>query len=109
MHESEIILNLKAADPSISDDALEQHMFAMLDAVEEHVESALGPVVAVDFDHRAIELAFSLCHETQSDAQQVITDALRAIESKTPIAIVESTSRIGRPPRDEQSATYALA
>lgn len=107
MYESEIILKLTTSNPSLDESALEDHMFAVLDAVEEHAESALGPVVAVDFDEKTIELAFSLCHNAQSEAQQVVSDVLKVIEAHTPVSFGETTSHVGKP-ADEHSGNYSL-
>lgn len=108
MHESEIILRLTTTDSSIDDTTLEEHMFAVLDAVEQYAESALGPVVAVDFDDRSIELAFSLCHQTQSEAQRVVSDVFKVIEANTPVSFGETTAHVGKPAPEEHAGDLAL-
>ncbi|HEV3002412.1 MAG TPA: hypothetical protein VGW75_16840 [Solirubrobacteraceae bacterium] len=108
MHESEIILKLSTENPAVDDETLEEHMFAVLHAVEEYADSALGPVVAVDFDNRTIELAFSLLHDTQSQAQKIVSDVLKVIEAHTPVSFGETTTHVGKPPHEEHSGDLAL-
>lgn len=104
MHESDIIIHLTANNPAISDDQLEEHMFEVLAAVEEHAADAVeGVVVAVDFDRRDIELAFSMCHETQSQAQRTVADVLTLIETHTPVTFRASDAAVRSASGDERS------
>jgi hypothetical protein len=78
-------------------------MFAVLDAVETYAgETAEG---AVNFDTRAIELAFSLCHETQSEAQRKVADVFSLIETHTPVAFGASEASVRHQGREERLLT----
>lgn len=104
MHESEIIIHLTANDPAISNDALEDHMFEVLAAVEQHADDAVeGVVVAVDFDKREIELAFSMCHKTQAEAQQIVANVFNVIETHTAVSFRRSDVAVRSHADDEQS------
>ena len=102
MHESEIIVYLTATDPTIPNEVLETHMFEVLEIVESHADAADGAVVAVDFDKHQIELAFSLCHETQSQAQRTIADVLSLIETHTSVKHDASFASVRSQHQDEE-------
>jgi hypothetical protein len=109
MRESEVVVQLMAANPEIPDESLEEHMFAVLEAVEQHAaDIALGPVVAVDFDAHAIELAFCVCHRTQADAQQKIADVMAVVEQHTPVKFGSSNATVNEP-NQADSRPVALA
>ena len=104
MHESDIIIHLTAQDPAISDDQLEDHMFEVLSTVEDHAPDAVeGVVTAVDFGKRHIELAFSLSHETQSQAQRMVADVLSLIEARTPVTFRASDAAVRSASGDDRS------
>lgn len=104
MHESEIIIHLTANDPAISNDGLEDHMFAVLAAVEEYADDAVeGVVVAVDFDKREIELVFSMCHKTQSEAQQIVANVFSLIETHTAVSFRAHDTAVRSQVGDEHS------
>lgn len=108
MRESEIILHLSAANDQIADETLEEHMFEVLQAVEDHASDiALGAVTAVDFDNHAIELAFSLCHDTQSEAQRKIADVLSVVEQNTPIKFGAADTHVRAQDRADESLALA--
>ena len=68
-HEYETIVTLTATEP-VSRERLEDDMFAVLDAVEEHAaDIALGPVVGAHFGQSAIELAYTVLANSQAEAR----------------------------------------
>lgn len=104
MNESQVVIWLAATDEEASEELLEEHMFAVLEAVEEYAtDTAEGPVVAVDFDKRAIELAFSLNHETQSEAQRKIAEVLQVVERHTPVSFEGTDSSVRKNDADDRS------
>ena len=104
MYESDIIIHLTSTDTTISNDALEEHMFEVLEAVEQHASDPVeGVVVAVDFTRRDIELAFSLSHETQSEAQRIIADVLSLIEVHTSVSFGATDSAVRGQAGDKRS------
>jgi len=66
--EYETIVTLTATEP-MDRKQLEEHMFEVLEVVEEHASDfALGPVVAGNFAEHQIELAYTVMANEQSEA-----------------------------------------
>ncbi len=101
-------MKLGATNPDITEEQLEDQMFEVLEAVEEHApEVALGPVVAVNFTERFIELAFTVCHEAQSEAQRKIAEVVALIEQHTSLSFGGPDTSVREP--DADHGGYALA
>lgn len=97
MAEFEIVLQL-CAPPGIERDALEGDMFDVLAVVEDRAaDIALGPVVAVDFAEREIELAFSVQAADVRGANDAVGKVLGIIGSDTGVDLtprVATTSAV---------------
>jgi hypothetical protein len=85
MSEYDIVLQL-CAPASVDNDLLENQMYEVLGVVEQRAEDiALGPVVAVDYDERIIDLGFNVEAPTLEQSQQRVADVLKLIEQYTDV------------------------
>jgi hypothetical protein len=94
MAEYDIALQL-IAPPTVDREALERDMLDVLRVVETHGKDvALGPVVALDFEERSIDLGFSVEAETPAQSQGLVTDLLHMIESQSDVQFTETESKM---------------
>jgi hypothetical protein len=93
MAEYDVVLQLIA--PSIVDrDDLERNMLDVLQVVETHGKDiALGPVVALDFAGRLIDLGFSVEADTPGRAQSMASDLLQIIETESDVQFSETATK----------------
>lgn len=105
MHQSDVTLTL-IAEEQIDSEMLEDYTFSVLAAVEEHAGDLIeGPVVAADFAANAIELDFTVCHDSQSDAQHKITQVLALIEQHSPVLFGAHDASVRATEVEEHAAT----
>jgi hypothetical protein len=92
MTEYDIVLQL-CAPPTVDRDLLESHMYEVLDVVEKHAsDTALGPVVAVNFEGRQIDLGFNVEASSLEAAQSRVNDVLRVIEMHSEVAFTPTAT-----------------
>lgn len=85
MAEYEIVLQLCAPE-GVDREALETDMFEVLSVVEDRAaDVALGPVVAVDFAAREIELAFIVEADDVQGAHAAVGRVLQTIDSASDV------------------------
>lgn len=90
MAEFDIVLKL-CAPPSVDRDALEGGMYEVLQVVENYADYiALGPVVAVDFEGRFIDLGFNVEADALAQAQALVAHVLRVIDEHTTVHFTPS-------------------
>jgi len=93
MAEYDIVLQI-IAPPTVDRDDLERNMLDVLHVVETHGKDiALGPVVALDFTERLIDLGFSVEAETPSRAQSMTGDLLRIIENESDVQFSQTETK----------------
>lgn len=102
-----MVLTLRMSGP-ISDEVLDASSDEVLEAVERHVaDLALGPVVAVNFHERAIELRFDVVAPSYVDLPDGIKAVLGVVIGETDIPIasmgfaVEAGAEGSQPGRGE--------
>jgi hypothetical protein len=92
MAEYDIVLQL-IAPPTVDRDDMERHMMDVLQVVETHSETAMGPVVAVDFERCAIDLGFNVEASSPGESQRLVSDLLRIIEEHSAVQFTETGTR----------------
>jgi hypothetical protein len=93
MAEYDIVLQL-LAPPAVDREELERSMFDVLRVVEtEGKDIALGPVVAVDFEGRLIDLGFNVEADTPAQSQGKVGKLLHIIEQHSDVQFTETESR----------------
>ncbi len=96
MTDYDIVLQL-CAPPTVNRDRLEEHMYGVLGVVEDHAdEIALGPVVAVDFEDRLIDLAFTVQASSLEQAQQRVLDVIGIVEAKADLGFTPTATSSAR-------------
>jgi hypothetical protein len=98
MAEYDIVLQL-VAPPAVDREALERSMFDVLQVVEtEGKDIALGPVVALDFEERMIDLGFNVEADTPAQSQSKVSKLLHIIEEHSDVQFTDSKAKSSASP-----------
>jgi hypothetical protein len=104
--EMDLVLTLTSACDRDRDE-LEEHMFQVLEAVENQAaDVAMGVVVSCNFADHSIELGFTVVAETQSEAQAKASRVLEAVEKHTTLKFSGANTSVREP---EPEPAHALA
>jgi hypothetical protein len=90
--EYDIVVNLRSVE-TVDREQLEDRMFEVLNAVEQHAsEIADGAGVAANFPRSEIELVFTVFAERPSEVHQRVSDVMAVVERHTPITMSGSAT-----------------
>lgn len=87
-YETDILLTLPwlaQADPAELDDKVCE----VFEAIEEHAECALGPVVAARYDEPSIEVAFTVCTASQEEVHAKVAEVVGVVEQHVGINVTD--------------------